>query len=103
MLLDIPAECINTKDSRSLDSRAIDNARLRQLVVAAVGYADGYPRYIPSEGTPILVNGQQTQIIGRISMDMISIDLRPIVGPKLGADVTLWGKGLPVETIGEVC
>ncbi len=67
--------------------------------VAAVGYADGYPRYIPSQGTPVLVNGQQAQIIGRISMDMISIDLRSIANVKLGADVTLWGKDLPVETI----
>lgn len=65
--------------------------------VAAIGYADGYPRYI-QPGTPILVNGIQTTILGRVSMDMVSIDLTHI-DAKVGATVTLWGNGLPVEVI----
>lgn len=67
--------------------------------LAAVGYGDGYPRYIPTTGTPILVNGQATQILGRVSMDMICVDLRGFANPQIGDKVTLWGEGLPVEVI----
>ncbi|MGH8086391.1 MAG: alanine racemase [Lysobacter sp.] len=66
--------------------------------VAAIGYGDGYPRAAPP-GTPILVNGQRTQIIGRISMDLMTIDLRNIAGAEVGAPVLLWGAELPVEVI----
>lgn len=66
--------------------------------VAAVGYADGYPRIV-EEGTPVLVNGQRTQIIGRVSMDLMTIDLRNIQGAEVGASVTLWGGDLPVEEV----
>jgi alanine racemase len=66
--------------------------------VAAVGYGDGYPRGAPA-GTPVLVNGQRTQVIGRVSMDLMTIDLRNIAGATVGAPVTLWGPDLPVETI----
>ncbi|MBX9704732.1 MAG: alanine racemase, partial [Gammaproteobacteria bacterium] len=67
----------------------------------ATGYGDGYPRFIPSQGTPVLVNNQPTQIIARVSMDMIYVDLRPISNPQLGDDVILWGEGLPIERIAE--
>jgi alanine racemase len=69
--------------------------------IAAVGYGDGYPRYIPAEGTPILVNGYRTQIIGRVSMDMLYIDLRGVPTPRLGDPVILWGEGLPIERIAQ--
>jgi len=66
--------------------------------VAAVGYADGYPRYIRA-GTPVLVNGVSTKILGQVSMDMVSIDITNI-DAKVGDIVTLWGgNGLAVETI----
>lgn len=65
----------------------------------ATGYGDGYPRHIPIEGTPVLVNEQPTQIIGRVSMDMIYVDLRPVLDAKLGDRVTLWGNNLPIEHI----
>jgi alanine racemase len=69
------------------------------LAVAAVGYGDGYPRSLAS-GSPVLVNGERAPLAGRVSMDMIGIDvtgLRRI--PQLGDPVTLWGEGLPVEEI----
>ena len=67
--------------------------------VAAIGYADGYPRYI-QPGTPVLINGKRTPIVGLVSMDMISIDLRGI-DVSIDTEVTLWGQGLPIETIAQ--
>lgn len=66
--------------------------------VAAIGYGDGYPRAAPP-GTPVLVGGHRTQVIGRISMDLMTIDLRGVPEARVGAPVTLWGEELPVETI----
>ncbi|TAK61751.1 alanine racemase [Methylobacter sp.] len=66
--------------------------------VAAIGYGDGYPRYAKA-GTPVLVNGKRFPLIGRVSMDMITIDLGNQVHAQPGDPVTLWGKGLPVEEI----
>jgi len=66
--------------------------------VAAIGYGDGYPRAAPS-GTPVLVHGQETQLIGRVSMDLMTIDLRGIDAPAVGDPVELWGPALPVERI----
>lgn len=66
--------------------------------VVAVGYGDGYPRHAGT-GTPILVDGHRTQILGRVSMDIMSVDLRPIPNVQTHAPVTLWGRGLPVEEV----
>lgn len=68
--------------------------------VAAVGYGDGYPRHAPG-GTPVLVNGARVPLIGRVSMDMISVDLRSQPAAKVGDPVVLWGRGLPVEEVAE--
>ena len=69
------------------------------VAVAAIGYGDGYPRHTPS-GTPVLVNGHRAQIVGRVSMDMITIDLRGVPDPvEIGDTVTLWGEGLPAEEV----
>lgn len=68
------------------------------LGIAAIGYGDGYPRHAPS-GTPVRVAGVQTQLVGRVSMDMIAIDLRPVPSAKVGDRVVLWGEGLPVERV----
>ena len=65
---------------------------------AAIGYADGYPRHAPN-GTPVLVNGQRGELAGRVSMDMIGIDLGADSTAKAGDPVTLWGEGLPVEEV----
>lgn len=66
--------------------------------VAAVGYGDGYPRHAPS-GTPVLIGGRRAPVVGRVSMDLISIDLRPVPEARVGDPVTLWGDGLPVDEI----
>ncbi len=66
--------------------------------VAAIGYGDGYPRHVPA-GTPVLVNGERADIIGRVSMDLMTIDLRGQPDAQSGDPVVLWGEGLPVETI----
>lgn len=68
--------------------------------VVAIGYGDGYPRHAKS-GTPVLVNGVECPLVGRVSMDMITVDLRAQVDAKVGDVVTLWGEGLPVERIAE--
>jgi alanine racemase len=68
--------------------------------VVAIGYGDGYPRHAAS-GTPVLVNGVECSLIGRVSMDMLTIDLRCCRDAKPGAEVVLWGDGLPVERIAE--
>lgn len=69
-----------------------------RLAVVAIGYGDGYPRSAPS-GTPVIINGRRVPIVGRVSMDMISVDLGPNATDKVGDEVILWGKDLPVETI----
>lgn len=66
--------------------------------VAAVGYGDGYPRHAPA-GTPVLINGREAALIGRVSMDMITLDLRRHPEARVGDPVVLWGEGLPVERI----
>ncbi|MDI1293628.1 MAG: alanine racemase [Methylobacter sp.] len=68
------------------------------LGVVAIGYGDGYPRHAKA-GTPVLVNGIRVPLIGRVSMDMITVDLGPGAYDKVGDPVTLWGDGLPVEEI----
>jgi len=69
-----------------------------RLGVVAIGYGDGYPRYVKS-GTPVLVNGVRVPLIGRVSMDMITVDLKNQPQAKPGDPVTLWGQGLTVEEI----
>ena len=66
--------------------------------VAAVGYGDGYPRSALA-GTPVLIGEQQVPLIGRVSMDLITLDLRNAPQAKVGDRVTLWGPALPVEHI----
>jgi len=68
------------------------------LGVVAIGYGDGYPRQAKT-GTPVLVNGVRTPLIGRVSMDMITIDLQNCPEARPGDSVTLWGEELPVEEI----
>jgi alanine racemase len=64
----------------------------------ACGYADGYPRHAPTD-TPVLVDGLRSRIIGRVSMDMLTVDLSAIPDPRIGSPVTLWGKDLPVDEV----
>ncbi|MEE8379209.1 MAG: alanine racemase [Gammaproteobacteria bacterium] len=66
--------------------------------VVGIGYGDGYPRHA-KEGTPVLVNGKRVPLVGRVSMDMISVDLREYPDAKIGSEVVLWGEGLPAEEV----
>ena len=65
-----------------------------RLGVVACGYADGYPRHAPS-GTPVWVQGQPTQLVGRVSMDMLMVDLTSIPQARVGSEVVLWGQDGP--------
>jgi alanine racemase len=67
--------------------------------VVACGYADGYPRHAPS-GTPVLVAGRRTRTVGRVSMDMICVDIGDIPEAYIGTPVTLWGEGLSADEVG---
>ena len=66
--------------------------------VVACGYADGYPRHAGT-GTPILVEGRRSRTLGRVSMDMLCVDLTPVPNAHVGSPVTLWGTDLPVEEV----
>ncbi len=72
--------------------------RKTRLGVIAIGYGDGYPRAV-GNGTPVLVNGQRVPLVGRVSMDMITVDLAALPEARPGDPVTLWGAGLAVEEI----
>lgn len=73
--------------------------RAMRVGVIACGYADGYPRHAPP-GTPVLVNAKRTRIVGRVSMDMITVDLNDLPDAGIGAPVTLWGEGLSADEVG---
>jgi alanine racemase len=77
-------------DSVGYGSRFTADAPLR-IGVAACGYADGYPR-LCGTGTPVLVDGVRTRLVGRVSMDMLAVDLTPVPGAGFGSEVTLWGR-----------
>lgn len=66
--------------------------------VAAIGYGDGYPRHVCA-GTPVLVNAQRVPLIGRVSMDLMTLDLRTQPNARVGDPVQLWGPQLPVEVV----
>jgi alanine racemase len=72
--------------------------RPTRVGVVAIGYADGYPRHAPT-GTPVAVNGQVTRLIGRVSMDMITVDLTDISEAHVGAPVELWGATIPASAV----
>jgi alanine racemase len=69
-----------------------------RIGVVACGYADGYPRHAPN-GTPVLVEGALVPTAGRVSMDMITVDLTAAPGAHAGSDVVLWGEGLPIDEV----
>ncbi len=70
--------------------------------IASIGYGDGYPRHAP-DGTPVQVNGKTASLIGKVSMDMIAIDLRAVPQAQVGDVVTLWGDWPTANIIAEHC
>ncbi|MDM8348489.1 alanine racemase [Pseudomonas sp. sp1636] len=73
-------------------------ARPSRIGTVSCGYADGYPRHAPS-GTPLLVRGQRVALAGRVSMDMLAVDLTDLPAAQVGDEVQLWGAQLPVDEV----
>jgi alanine racemase len=112
---DQSAESLGLKPAMTLGSEIIAVQNLQQgervgygfgyeaaeeltIGIVACGYADGYPRIAPT-GTPVLVAGQRTRTIGRVSMDMIAVDISDIPEAYIGTPVTLWGEGLSADEV----
>ena len=74
--------------------------RPSRIATVTIGYGDGYPR-AACNGTPVLVRGQRASLAGRVSMDMITVDITDIGDAALGDEVTLWGKGLPLGEVAQ--
>jgi len=72
--------------------------RPSRIATVTIGYGDGYPRSAVN-GTPVLVNGQRAALAGRVSMDMITVDVTDLPGVGPGSPVVLWGKGLPLAEV----
>lgn len=72
--------------------------RPSRIGTVSCGYADGYPRHAPS-GTPVLVRGQRVALAGRVSMDMLTVDLTDLPAARMGDEVQLWGAQLPVDEV----
>src|SRR5581483_448832 len=73
-------------------------SRPTRIGVVACGYADGYPRHAPN-GTPVMVCGRMTRLAGRVSMDLITVDLSDVPEARVGSPVVLWGAGLAVDDV----
>ena len=74
-----------------------------RIGIVACGYGDGYPRHCTT-GTPVLVDGVRTRMVGRVSMDMLAVDLDPILDAQIGSEVVLWGQSstgavLPIDEV----
>jgi len=77
-------------------------ARASRIGVLACGYADGYPRVAP-DGTPVWAGGRRVPLVGRVSMDMITVDLTEAPDVEVGDQVELWGRHVPVDEVAERC
>ena len=86
----IATQNLDAGDTVGYGSSFTAEAPLR-IGIVACGYADGYPRHCTT-GTPVLVNGVPCRMVGRVSMDMITVDLTPVPGARIGSEVTLWGR-----------
>jgi alanine racemase len=101
------SQLIGVQDVQPGDSVGYGSAftadREMRIGVVACGYADGYPRSAPL-GTPVLVDGVRTRLVGRVSMDMVTVDLTPVPQARIGSEVTMWGRGpdgslLPMDEV----
>ncbi|MBA2816891.1 catabolic alanine racemase DadX [Candidatus Pantoea persica] len=75
-------------------------SQAQRIGVVACGYADGYPRHAPN-GTPVCVDGVMTQVVGAVSMDMITVDLTPCPQAGIGSKVELWGKQVKIDRVAQ--
>jgi alanine racemase len=101
-VMTLRSEIIAVKALRRNDSvgygASYTASRAHRIGVVAGGYADGYPRHAPN-GTPVLVCGKKARLAGRVSMDMITVDLTDVPEADVGSPVILWGQGLPVDDV----
>ena len=93
----IAIQRIEAGDTVGYGSRFVAEAPMT-IGVVACGYADGYPRHA-EHGTPVLVDGVRTRLVGRVSMDMMTVDLTPVANARVGSKVVLWGDGLPIDEV----
>jgi len=98
----IAVQAVPSRDSVGYGSSFVAEQPMR-IGVVACGYADGYPRICPT-GTPVLVDGVRTRTVGRVSMDMITVDLTPVPQAGVGSTATLWGRAangvvLPIDEV----
>lgn len=93
----IGVQQIHRGEAVGYGSRFVAEEDMRVGVVAC-GYADGYPRHAGT-GAPVLVDGVRTRTLGRISMDMMAVDLSAVPDAHVGTPVTLWGQGLPIDEV----
>jgi alanine racemase len=87
----IAVQTLQRGDTVGYGSSFLAPAAMR-IGIVACGYADGYPRHAGS-GTPVLVDGVRTGTVGRVSMDMLAVDLMPVPAAGPGSEATLWGRG----------
>jgi alanine racemase len=92
---------INQGECVGYGARFIAPKNMR-IAIIACGYADGYPRHAP-DGTPIIIDGHTTQIVGKVSMDMITADITDINQANIGSTVQLWGDILPIDKVAQAC
>jgi alanine racemase len=101
-VMTLRSEIIAVQDLKANDTvgygAAYTASRPHRIGVVACGYADGYPRHAPN-GTPVLVCGKKVRLAGRVSMDMITVDLTEAPEAVVGSPVVLWGEGLPVDDV----
>ncbi len=117
--VDASAASLGLKPAMTLSSRIIAVQRIKagdgvgygpifraerdmSIGIVACGYGDGYPRHAPN-GTPVLVEGRRTATVGRVSMDMLYVDVSEMPDADIGAEVVLWGEGNPVEQVANAC
>ncbi len=98
----IAVQELQTGDAVGYGSNFVADGPMR-IGVVACGYADGYPRICPT-GTPVLIDGVRSRTVGRVSMDMIAVDLSPTPAAVPGSEVTLWGRAangvvLPIDEV----
>ena len=93
----IGTQSLRAGDSVGYGSLFVADKAMR-IGIVACGYADGYPR-LAATGTPVLLNGIRSRVLGRVSMDMLNIDLSPVPDADVGSNVTLWGEGLPIDEV----
>ena len=95
----IGVQCISAGEAVGYGSRFVADKPM-VIGVVACGYADGYPRHAP-DGTPVMINGTRTRLVGRVSMDMLMVDLTDIEAVGIGAAVELWGRNVSIDEVAQ--